>query len=95
MHSMGLVDSAEGIGRWSEDEATAAFTRAIVALVEQLRPGSTQKRGRWTEMSIPTLYGYVKAMQNERKRRRGEGDEAGGSGAEDSERPAQAPRLGQ
>jgi hypothetical protein len=90
--SMELVGSAEGIGRLSDDEATSAFTRAIAALMEQLKPGATHKRGRWTEMSIPTLYQHVLNMRKERKRRR---EEAVDPHSDDSEleRPAQVRRV--
>ena len=88
--SMELVDSTEGIGRLSEEEATSAFTAAIAALMEQLKPGATRRRGRWTEMSIPTLYQHVLNMQKERKRRR---EEAEAAAPDDLERPAQVRRL--
>jgi hypothetical protein len=93
---MELVGSAEGIARLSEDEATSAFTAAIAALMEQMKPGATRRRGRWTEMSIPTLYQHVLDMRKERKRRREQEAEAINPQSDDSnsERPAQMRRLG-
>jgi hypothetical protein len=95
MISMQLVESREGIGRLSEEEATSIFTRAITALMEQLKPGATHRRGRWTEMSIPTLYGHV-LKEKDRKRRREQEDQAVDSQPADSESesPAQVRRLG-
>jgi hypothetical protein len=85
MVSMGLVDSADGVGRLSEDDATAAFTRAIVALMEQLKPGATQRRGRWTEMRLPTLYQHVLGM---RKRKREEAEWQAETGAAEADEAA-------
>ena len=87
---MRLVESKESIGRLCEEDATSVFTRAWAALMEQLKPGSTQRRGRWTELSISTLYEHVLRNKQERKRRREQEAEA----VDDSERPAQAMRLG-
>ena len=91
--SVGVVESAEGIGRLSEDEATTAFTRAFAALMEQLKVGATRRRGRWMESSIATLYDRVLAWRTAQKRSREQAmaDDAGGS---ESERPAQQRRLG-
>jgi hypothetical protein len=94
--SMGVVESELGIGRLSQDEATTAFTQAIVAVMEQMKPRSTQKRGRWNELRLPTLYGHVKT-QEEKERQKDEAEkrrreQAEASDSED-ERPAQRRRL--
>ena len=77
MVSMELVESAVAIGRLTEEEATPAFTQAVVALMEEMKPGATQRRGRWTEMSIPTLYDHLQTLKKQRKRRREESEAAG------------------
>ena len=77
MVSMELVESAVAIGRLTEEEATPAFTQAVVALMEEMKPGATQRRGRWTEMLIPTLYDHLQTLKKQRKRRREESEAAG------------------
>jgi hypothetical protein len=92
--SMALVDSAMGIGRLSEDDATAAFTRAFAALTGEFKAGAraTRMKGRWMERSIATLYDHVLTWQDGRKRSREQADEAGGSESSESGRPAQQRR---
>jgi hypothetical protein len=68
MVEMKLVESLEGVAKLSETDSSAAFDRAIVALMEQVREGSTRARGRWMEMSIPTLYDHINSMKKKRKR---------------------------
>ena len=62
------MESLEGVAKLSETDSSAAFDRPIVAFMEQVREGSTRARGRWMEMSIPTLYDHVNSMKKKRKR---------------------------
>jgi hypothetical protein len=60
MVSLDRVGSEAAVGRLSEEEAAAAFTRAMEALMEKLERGSTQQpRRRWKEHSISTHYKRV------------------------------------
>ena len=69
MIGLGLVESEAAVGRLSESDAVAAFSQAIVSLIEKLAPGSTQQpRQRWMELSIST---HHKRML---KRKRSEAD---------------------
>jgi hypothetical protein len=68
-----LVQTIEDVLTLTAVDSSTFFDRAIVQLMEQLRSGSTRERGRWMEMSVPTLYAQ---LQKARKRRR-EGEEAG------------------
>jgi hypothetical protein len=103
MISIGSVTCVEEIGRLTEEVATPAFTRAITQLMEELKPDSTRKRSRWTEMRMPTLYTHVMRLKNERKRRREQEIEVvdpqpepvEDEESEGSERPAQRVRVGQ
>jgi hypothetical protein len=90
---LALVESEAGIGRLTEDDATTAITRAITALMERLKPGATRRPGRWTEMSIPTLYQHVLSMRSEEKRVREQRVEAEEEKSEEAERPRQRVRL--
>jgi hypothetical protein len=75
MVEMKLVETAEGVARMSATESAAAFDGAIVQLMEKVKAGSTRGRGRWMEMSIGTLYNYLKAVRVERKRKRDEAEQ--------------------
>ena len=92
MVSMGAVESAVAIARLTEEAATLAFTQAMPRLMEEMKPGSTQRRGRWTEMSITTLYDHLQTSKKQRKRRREE-LEAAGVAASESEGAAQTVQL--
>lgn len=72
MVTMEMVHTAEEVTRWSADESAVAFDGAIVQLMEKLKAGSTQRRGRWTEMSVATLYKHLKGERDDKKRRRDE-----------------------
>jgi hypothetical protein len=76
MVDMKLVGAMEDVQTLAATDSSAFFDRAVVQLMEQVRSGSTQGRGRWMEMSVPTLYAHV---HKARKRRR-EDDEAGATG---------------
>ena len=88
MVRLALVDSPEAVGRLSEEDATAAFMQAIAALMEHLRPGATHRRGRWTEMAIPTLYQHV-LTAGKRPRQAAEQPVQGGEAEAEAERPRQ------
>jgi hypothetical protein len=64
---MKLVEAVEDVLKLAAADSSAFFDRAIVQLMEQVRSRSTQERGRWMEMSVPTLYALVLKT---RKRRR-------------------------
>ena len=69
MVEMKLVESRAAVTKLSAADSSAAFDKAIVALMERVKGGVTGQRGRWTEMAIPTLYEHVCNM---RKRKRQE-----------------------
>ena len=82
MVETGRVQSIDGVQMLTVDESSAAFDSAIVKLMEKLREGSIQGRGRWMEMSVSTLYDLLRKAERERKRKRrrneaGEGDRSG------------------
>jgi hypothetical protein len=80
MVGMGLIATAAGVGRLSEDQATAAFSQAIVPLMEKLKPGATQQpRGRWVELSMSTLYKHVRKRKRAEAQLQRHADEAEGS----------------
>ena len=69
MVEMKLVESRAAVTKLSAADSSAAFDKAIVALMERVKGGATGQRGRWTEMAIPTMYEHVCNM---RKRKRQE-----------------------
>jgi NACalpha-BTF3-like transcription factor len=84
MVEMKVVESVKDVITLSATDSSNAFDGAIVRLMEQVREGSTRGRGRWMEMSIPTLYDHINAMmirtqqktkQSRRKRTRVEEEE--------------------
>jgi hypothetical protein len=80
-----VAETAEGVARLSATESAAAFDGAIVQLMEKVKAGSTQGRGRWMEMSIGTLYNKLKDVRLERKRKRDEEQQAMGEAGEAGE----------
>ena len=74
MVDMKLVQSIEEVERLTAIDSAAAFDSAIVQLVEKVKAGATRGRGRWMEMSIPTLYDYLGGVRR-RKRKRQEEEE--------------------
>ena len=72
MVEMKLVEAVEDVLKLSPADSSTHFDRAIVQLMEQLRAGSTRERGRWLELSMPTLYALIRKA---RKRRREEEQE--------------------
>jgi hypothetical protein len=68
MVEMKLVQSLEEVEKLSGVDSSAAFDRAILQLMEKVKAGSTRGRGRWMEMSIPTLYDHVGKVRRKRKR---------------------------
>lgn len=56
MVEMKVVDKVEDVLKLSPIDSSTHFDRAIVQLMEQVRPGSTESRGRWMELAVPTLY---------------------------------------
>jgi len=85
MVAMEMVHTAEEVTRWSADESAVAFDGAIVQLMEKVRAGSTQRRGRWMEMSVATLYKHLKGERDDKKRRRDEAVAASREGIEAAE----------
>ena len=80
---MKLAESTADVRRMTAEQSSAAFDAAILRLMERVRVGSTQRRDRWMQMSVATLYNH---LCTERKRRREEaqgavGGEDGGSKA--------------
>ena len=63
----GEVRSAADVKGMSAEQSSAAFDRAIVQLMEKVREGSTRQRGRWMEMSVPTLYNRIKPLRDLRR----------------------------
>jgi hypothetical protein len=79
MVETGVVQLIDGVQMLSADESSAAFDGAIVKLMEKVREGSTQGRGRWMEMSVSTLYDLLRKAAGGHKRKRSEaggGDES-------------------
>ena len=77
MIDMKLVETKEVVLTLAAADSSALFDRAVVQLMEQVRPRSTQERGRWMEMSMPTWYAYVqRCRKRKRKREDGEAEEA-------------------
>ena len=74
MVEMKLVQSLEEVEKLSAVDSSAAFDRAIVQLMEKVKAGSTRGRGRWMEMSIPTLYDHVGKVRERKRKRQEEGD---------------------
>jgi hypothetical protein len=73
MVDMKLAESIEEVTKLSAEESSAAFDRAIVELMERVKKDSTRGRGRWMEMSIPTLYDHIcNLRQHNAKRKRAE-----------------------
>jgi hypothetical protein len=73
MLEMHLVPTLEAVSKLNFIDSLSYFDRAIVQFMEQLRERSTQERGRWMELSIPTLY---ELNRKARKRRLDEMQEA-------------------
>lgn len=71
MVDMQLVRTVKDVLVLSEADSSAFFDSAIVTWMNKLRAGTTQGRGRWMEMRIPTMYAL---MLKSRKRRREEGE---------------------
>jgi len=98
MVETGTLQSLDAVLRMSAEESSAAFDAAIVQLMEKLKQGSTQGKGRWMEMSVSTLYdllckakavsGRKRKLDEQQQRRQqqeqaaGEAEEAGSSEAE-------------
>jgi hypothetical protein len=77
MVEMKLVDKLEDVLKLSSIDSSTCFDRAIVQLMEQLRPGSTQGRERWMELSVPSLYALIhKARKRQREDDQKGNDEA-------------------
>jgi hypothetical protein len=79
MVDMKMLPTLQAVEKLTEAESSAFFDQAIVQLMEQLKPGTSRKRVRWTEMAVTTLYGRVK------KQRREEAAAAGWEGEEEGE----------
>jgi hypothetical protein len=75
MVEMQLVHSLEEVEKLSAVDSSAAFDRTIVQLMEKVKAGSTRGRGRWMEMSIPTLYDHVRKVRERKRKRQEAGDE--------------------
>jgi len=69
MLEMKLVQTLEDVLKLSSVDSSTYFDRAIVQMMEQLRAGSTKERGRWMEVSVPTMYALIHQV---RKRKREE-----------------------
>lgn len=67
MVEMKLVGKMEDLLKLSSNESSTYFDQAIVQLMEKVRAGSTEQRGRWMEMSVHTLYDLI---PKSRKRKR-------------------------
>lgn len=69
MVEMKLVEACEDVMRLDREQSSTLFDQAIVQLMERVKAGSTRERGRWMEMSVPTLYAHILKV---RKRKREE-----------------------
>ena len=72
MVDMKLVQSIEEVERLTAIDSAVAFDSAIVHLIEKVKAGATRGRGRWMEMSIPTLYDYLSSVRKKKRKRREE-----------------------
>ena len=72
MVDMKLVQSIEEVEKLTAIDSAAAFDRAIVQLIEKVKAGATRGRGRWMEMSIPTLYDYLGHVRKRKRKRQEE-----------------------
>ncbi|MGH2639759.1 MAG: hypothetical protein ACRDF4_10870 [Rhabdochlamydiaceae bacterium] len=59
MVEMKLVEKLEDVLKLSSIDSSTYFDQAIVQLMEKVRAGSTQERGRWMEASVHTLYALI------------------------------------
>jgi hypothetical protein len=64
-----LVHSVEEVEKLTTIDSAAAFDRAIVQLIERVKAGATRGRGRWMEMSIPTMDDYLGSVRNRKRKR--------------------------
>jgi hypothetical protein len=69
MVEKGLVQSLQDVQTLSAADSSAFFDQAIVQLMEQLKAGSTKERGRWMEITVPTLYAHVLRVRKRKRRR--------------------------
>jgi hypothetical protein len=72
MVDMKLVQSVVEVEKLTAIDSAAAFDRAIVQLIEKVKAGATRGRGRWMEMSIPTLYDYLGDVRKRKRKRQEE-----------------------
>jgi hypothetical protein len=72
MVDMKLVQSVDEVEQLTAIDSAAAFDRAIVQLIEKVKAGATRGRGRWMEMSIPTLYDYLGSVRKRKRKRQQE-----------------------
>jgi hypothetical protein len=82
MVEMKLVEACEDVVRLSREQSSTLFDQAIVQLMEKVKTGSVRERGRWMEMSVPTLYAHILRA---RKRRREEEEEQKEKGEQDEQ----------
>jgi len=66
------ISTIQDVTRLSQVESLNYFDQAIVQFMEKMRPGSTQTRNRWMELSVGSLY---TVMSKARKRARENEDE--------------------
>lgn len=81
MVEMKIVDSVDAVDKLTQVASCDAFDRAIVTLMERTRAGSSQEIGRWSEMSIITMYDHVHKLYGKRKRRADEAEQEQGGAA--------------
>ncbi|MGH8399103.1 MAG: hypothetical protein ACRETA_12800 [Gammaproteobacteria bacterium] len=79
MVEMKVVQSLRDVEKLSAVDSSAAFDRALLQLIERVKPGSTRQPGRWMEMKVTTLYDHMKGRK--RKRQDEQQAEAGQAGA--------------
>lgn len=92
MVEMKAVETATDVTKLSAEDSAVKFDSAILHLMEKVQEGVTQTTGRWTEMSIGTLYNRLKPARQERKRRRKEEQQASNAGDADRSGAAQRQR---
>jgi hypothetical protein len=96
MVDMQLVGTLQAVLTLNAADSATFFDQAIVAWMETLKPGSTQGRKRWMEMSIATIYTLMLKTRKRREEMEG-GVEAGqeeGEGEQDSAAAALLSQLG-
>ena len=95
MVQMHLVRTVKDVRKLTAAESSECFDRAIVQFMEQLRPGCTQRSGRWMEMAMATVYAVVLRKRKRRREEEQPGPESEEAAEEEVDDAAAAEALSQ